>query len=190
MNGMQVKMENIEWSGYFPGLIGNIIALHAVYYHTHWGFDRSFETQVGSEVSAFIADFEKSRDGLWAARINGAFAGFCAVDGRLAETEGARLRWFIVPPQFHGNGIGRSLLQQAVRFARNSGCRRLFLWTFEGLHPARRLYESAGFTLRAAHPVRQWGQHIIEQQFELTFSTNRYFKNPINFGSQSTNPGR
>jgi len=91
------------------------------------------------------------------------------VDGHLAETEGARLRWFIVPPAFQGHGIGSTLLENAVAFSKNAGYPRLFLWTFVGLTSARRLYESAGFSMCGEHPVVQWGQEIVEQQFEILF---------------------
>jgi hypothetical protein len=46
--------------GYFPGAVGKITELHAVYYHENWGFDISFETQVGRELSEFLRDFDSS----------------------------------------------------------------------------------------------------------------------------------
>jgi len=162
-----MSIENMEWTGYFPGVIGKITELHAVYYHRHWRFDQTFETQVGCEVSEFVSNFKESRDRLWAVRTDGSFAGCCAVDGHLAETEGARLRWFIVSPAFQGRGIGSTLLENAVAFSRNAGYPRLFLWTFVGLTSARKLYESVGFSLCGEHPVVQWGQEIVEQQFEI-----------------------
>ena len=164
-----MSIENMEWTGYFPGVIGKITELHAVYYHKHWGFDRRFEAQVGREVSEFISNFKDPQDRLRAVRTDGSFAGCCAVDGHLAETEGARLRWFIVSPAVHGRGIGSTLIEDAVTFCRDTGYHRLFLWTFAGLTAARRLYETAGFSKCAEHPVVQWGQEIVEQQFEIRF---------------------
>ncbi len=38
---------NFEMRGYFPGVVGAIVQLHATYYSEYWGFDISFETQVG-----------------------------------------------------------------------------------------------------------------------------------------------
>jgi len=81
--------------------------------------------------------------------------------------EGARLRWFIVEPAWHGRGLGRKLLSQCLDFARQAGHRKVFLWTFAGLDAARRLYEAEGFTLAEEHRVDQWGNQIIEQKFEL-----------------------
>jgi len=160
----------LEWTGYYPGVIGKVTELHAVYYYAHWNFDISFETQVGRELSAFFVNFRKTRDGFWSVRADGKFAGAVAVDGRLADTLGARLRWFIVEPQHQGLGIGKQLLEKAVAFSRKAGHPRLFLWTFQGLDPARKLYELAGFKLAEEHPVNQWGQRINEQRFEIIFS--------------------
>ena len=79
-------------------------------------------------------------------------------------------RSFIVEPELHGTGIGRALLAKAVDFCRNAQYPRVFLWTFAGLEPARRLYEQAGFRLVEEHAVEQWGTRILEQKFELDFS--------------------
>ena len=106
------------FQGYAPGTIGRITEAHAVYYHEHWGFDASFETQVARELSAFVSEFQADRDGLWVADSDGRFAGSIAIDAKLSDTEGARLRWFIVMPTRQGSGIGRALIQEAVAFCR------------------------------------------------------------------------
>lgn len=165
---MVVTTKNeIEFRGYFPGAIGLVTGAHAVYYHEHWGFDASFETQVGRELSDFIASFRGGCDGFWVARVQGDFAGSVAIDGQGAADEGARLRWFIVVPPFQGTGLGKALLSRAVEFCRQRGYPKVYLWTFEGLDAARALYEREGFRLCEEHTVRQWGQRITEQRFEL-----------------------
>lgn len=157
----------MEITGYFPGTIGRITELHAVYYYENWGFDVSFEIQVGSELSDFINNYDKTRDGFWVSKIDNDFAGGVAIDGRQAENEGARLRWFIVDPRFQGKGVGRVLLKRAVEFCREAGHKKIFLWTFEGLDAARTLYKREGFRLCEEHQVWQWGQKINEQMFKL-----------------------
>lgn len=157
----------IQFRGYFPGVIGLITEAHAVYYHEHWGFDVSFETQVGRELSEFMAAFVEGRDGLWVATVAGRFAGSAAMDGGQASTEGARLRWFIVVPTFQGTGLGKDLLARAVTFCRQNNYPRAYLWTFRGLDAARALYEREGFRLCEEHAVDQWGQRITEQKFQL-----------------------
>jgi GNAT superfamily N-acetyltransferase len=157
----------VQLTGYFPGVVGKITELHAIYYFENWGFDVSFETQVGKELSDFIGNFQGTRDGFWVALIHGAFAGSVVIDGRRAAEQGARLRWFIVPIEFQGQGVGSLLLGAAIDFCREVGHKKIFLWTFEGLNAARRLYVRAGFRLCEEHRVYRWGQNITEQMFVL-----------------------
>ena len=160
-------LQDIEISGYYPGVVGKITELHAVYYYENWGFDVSFETQVGGELSEFVASFDSQRDGLWVATIKGEFAGAVAIDGLNAFDDGARLRWLIVEPEFQGNGIGKELILRAVDFCKRKQFPRVYLWTFDGLHNARKLYEAVDFLLSEEAEENQWGQTIKEQKFEL-----------------------
>ena len=160
-------MVDIKIHGYYPGVVGKITEIHAVYYHEHWGFDASFETQVGRELSIFVSEFDEERDGLWVATVGEKFAGSVAIDGHNAETEGARLRWFIVEPEFQNAGLGKKLISFAVEFCKKRQYSKIFLWTFEGLDAAHRLYEDHNFRLSETHDLRQWGQQITEQKFEL-----------------------
>ena len=81
-----VSMPKVLIRGYYPGVVGKITELHAVYYHEHWGFDASFETQVGRELSIFVNEFDEERDGLWVATVGGKFAGAVAIDGHNSGT--------------------------------------------------------------------------------------------------------
>ncbi len=160
-------MSETQYGGYYPGVAGKITEMHAVYYHEQWGFDISFETQVGRELCEFLMEFDATRDGLWTAKRNGMFAGAVAIDGRKAHSEGARLRWFIVVPVFQGHGIGKELISRAVEFCKKNNYPMVYLWTFEGLDAARHLYEYHQFKLCQQSEVDQWGQQIKEQKFEL-----------------------
>ncbi|CAB1062220.1 hypothetical protein D1BOALGB6SA_6996 [Olavius sp. associated proteobacterium Delta 1] len=161
------NLQDIEIKGYYPGVVGKITELHAVYYNENWGLDVTFETQVGGELSEFIRQFDGNRDGLWIAVKKGEFAGAIAIDGVDAFGEGARLRWFIVDPRYQGSGIGRNLIMQALAFCRQKGFPKVYLWTFKGLEDARRLYETVGFRLGEESQIAQWGQNIHEQKYEL-----------------------
>ena len=163
-------LQEIEIKGYYPGVVGKITELHAVYYHENWGFDVMFETQVGGELSEFVRQFDGNRDGLWVAVKNGEFAGAIAIDGADALGEGARLRWFIVDPHYQGSGIGKNLMLQAIEFCKQKGFPKIYLWTFKGLEDARRLYEAVDFHLSEESQIAQWGQKITEQKYELSLS--------------------
>lgn len=152
--------------GYRPGSIGRITEVHADYYHRHWGFDLSFESQVARELAEFLTRLDPGRDLFQVALVEDEFAGSVVVDGGAGE-DAARLRWFIVDPAHQGQGVGWTLLSRAREFAKQAGHRELYLWTFAGLEAARRLYERAGFVLAEEHQLEKWGGAIREQKYAL-----------------------
>ena len=154
-------------NGYLPGAIGRIAELHGTYYHEHWGFGLFFESKVATELAAFLERYDAAHDGIWLARATGRVEGSIAIDGSRATHEGAHLRWFIVSDLLRGAGVGKRLLDTAIRFCRQSGYRRVYLNTFEGLDAARRLYEGAGFSLVEQRTGTQWGTEVNEQRYEL-----------------------
>jgi GNAT superfamily N-acetyltransferase len=159
--------DTIKIVGYFPGAIGKITTLHAVYYKEYWGLDHSFEAQVGREVSGFIAHFDEKKDGLWNAVSENELAGCIAITRNADDPSDARLRWYIVDPVFHGQGIGKALIKRAIHFCGEAGYKRIYLWTFKGLNRAQSIYEKNGFKLTEERDVKQWGGIIREQRFDL-----------------------
>jgi len=153
--------------GYTPGVIGRVAELHGRYYHEHWGFGLFFEAKVATEVSEFLGRYEEGQDGFWSAAADGRTEGFIVIDGISAPGPGAHLRWFIVSDPWRGRGIGRRLMETAVAFCREKAYGKVYLWTFEGLHSARHLYKSAGFSLREEHRGARWGREVNEQRWEL-----------------------
>lgn len=163
----RIPEDAVRVTGYFPGAIGKVTMLHAVYYYENWGFDISFETQVGRELSEFMSRFREDRDGFWTASVEGEFAGAVAIDGDIQGEYGARLRWFIVDPRFQGCGVGARLIESALEFCRKAKFDAVHLWTFQGLEAARILYERAGFRLHKEETLDKWGGRIIEQMYLL-----------------------
>ncbi len=164
-----VTVERLESSGYEPGLIGRVTELHGVYYAQHWDLGLYFEAKAATEIAAFLRRFDPAHDGVWVARSGGSIVGAIFIDGSDADGEGARLRWFILDPAYHGHGLGRRLLQEAIEFCKRAGFSRVYLTTFAGLSTARHLYEKVGFRLFQEED----GSHLtgksslVEQKFEL-----------------------
>lgn len=154
-----------------PGLIGRIAELHGTYYHHQWRFGVYFEAKVATELSEFLTRFDKTRDGIWLATVKGRVEGSIAIDGMLAPDKGAHLRWFIVSDALRGKGAGRRLIDAAIDFCRIKGYKMVYLWTFEGLHAARHLYEDMGFQLVKQQSGFQWGTEVNEQYFELRYES-------------------
>ncbi len=156
--------------GYVPGSIGRVAELHGVYYHHHWGFGLYFEAKVAKELSEFLERYDDSRDGFWTVSRDGSVEGSITIDGIHAESEGAHLRWFITSDALRGKGMGNRLMDEAIRFCRNRRYKKIYLWTFEGLHAARHLYEKNGFKLIEEHSGARWGTEVNEQRFERSLA--------------------
>jgi GNAT superfamily N-acetyltransferase len=154
-------------SGYLPGSLGRVAALHGTYYHQHWNFGLFFEAKVATELAEFLEQYDPQRDGFWTALQGGRVEGSIAIMGRHAAEEGAHLRWFILSDALRGKGAGKRLVDTAVDFCRTAGYKRVYLWTFEGLDAARHLYEQAGFRMEEQRKGSQWGTEVNEQRFGL-----------------------
>ena len=125
------------------------------------------EAKVATELAAFLGRYDEEKDGFWTAVVGGHIEGSITIDGAHAATEGAHLRWFIISDDLRGKGVGNQLMDTAMDFCRSRGYKRVYLWTFEGLNPARHLYEKNGFRLIEQHKGNQWGREVNEQRFEL-----------------------
>ena len=162
-----MKDPEIEIAGYVPGSIGRVAEMHANYYSKNWGFDLFFEAKVASELAEFLGRLGEGRDGFWTALSKNRVVGSIAIDGSMAEINGAHLRWFVVDGEWRGYGLGNLLLKKALDFSSQAGHKRIYLWTFSGLDPARHLYEKFGFRLVEEHVGVQWGKEVNEQKFQL-----------------------
>lgn len=160
-------MDEVILKGYLPGAIGKIVELHGTYYHRNWGFGLFFESKVANDMTEFFSRFDESRDGFWAVGKQDRIKGGIAIDGIKAMTEGAHLRWFILSPEVQGRGFGNRLMEEAVSFCKKKNYQQIYLWTFEGLQPARHLYEKFGFKLVFQHEGTHWGTKVMEQKFQL-----------------------
>ena len=156
--------------GYVPGSLGRVAELHGAYYHDHWRFGLFFEAKVAVELLEFLKRYDERRDGFWTALVNGRVEGSITIDGIHAENEGAHLRGFIISDALRGKGIGNQLINTAISFCRREGYNRIYLWTFEGLGAARRLYEKVGFRLVEEQKGTQWETEVNEQRFECSLT--------------------
>jgi DNA-binding MarR family transcriptional regulator/N-acetylglutamate synthase-like GNAT family acetyltransferase len=152
-------------SGYRPGVIARITELHASYYASAVGFGQAFEAVVASGLAEFTGRLDRPSNQLWRAIRHGQTVGAVAIDGEDLGPGIAHLRWFIVDEGSRGLGVGRALLDAAVRFCDSQGIAGIVLWTFRGLDAARHLYQSHGFVLVEEHPGARWGREVMEQRF-------------------------
>ncbi|MBK5949828.1 hypothetical protein CH339_00610 [Rhodobium orientis] len=155
--------------GWVPGVVGEIVRAHAVYYAREWDFGPVFEAKVAGGLAAFLERYDPARDRLVHAHDGDTFLGSVVIDGSDPELApgGTHLRWFVVTDAARGRGLGRRLMDEAVGFLQSSGAASCYLDTFAGLDAARHLYESCGFRLTEEREATSWGTPVAEQRFVL-----------------------
>ncbi len=156
-----------------PGDAGRIIQFHGDVYDRECGFGTRFEGYVAVTVGEFAVRHTPDAPGerIWIASPPGTLdpVGCCAL---LDAGEGqAQFRWFLIRPDYRGTGLGRLLLEDSIAFARQSGYRRIFLYTSDFLLPAAALYQSCGFVLADRQRAEGWEVPFTEHKYVLDLTS-------------------
>jgi len=148
-----------------PGDLGWIVHRHGALYHEEFGWDSHFEGFVAAIAARFIANFDAARERCWIVEQDGENVGSVAV---AQDPDGVgRLRLLLVEPKARGLGVGRGLVAECLRFARQVGYGKVVLSMYSVLAAARRLYEEAGFRLVAQHAEHAYGHDLLGEEWEL-----------------------
>ncbi len=148
-----------------PGDMGWIVQRHGEIYHHEYGWNEAFEGLVAEIVGDFIRKLDTARERCWIAERDGRRVGCIFLVAEDATT--AKLRLLLVEPEARGSGVGRTLVSECVRFARESGYRKVVLWTQENLTAARHLYREAGFKITEKELHHSFGHDLVGETWEL-----------------------
>jgi DNA-binding MarR family transcriptional regulator/N-acetylglutamate synthase-like GNAT family acetyltransferase len=147
------------------GDIGWVVHRHGVLYAKEHGYGELFEALVAEIAAKFIQNFDARRERCWIAEKDGEIVGSVFLVKQSAKV--AKLRLLLVEPAARGLGIGKRLVDECIRFARQAGYRTITLWTQDTLHAAQHIYETAGFRLVREEPHQHFGIPMVGQIWEM-----------------------
>ena len=152
-----------------PGDMGWIVHRQAILYAEEYGWDGTYEALAAEIVAQFIKNYDPKCERCWIAEKDGERVG--AVFVAKASDQTAKLRLLHVEPEARGLGIGKRLVDECVRFARQAGYQKMTLWTQGILHAARHLYKQAGFRIVREEQHRSFGKDLTAETWELDLRT-------------------
>ncbi|MGY2279289.1 bifunctional helix-turn-helix transcriptional regulator/GNAT family N-acetyltransferase [Pseudomonas monsensis] len=144
-----------------PGDMGTVMQQQAALYSREYGWNSEFEALVAEVIAKYLRDFDPACERCWIAEKDGKVIGSVFVV-RQDETT-AKLRMLYVDASARGLGIGRRLVDECLRFARQIGYTRMTLWTTSNLTAARQIYQKAGFELVEEEAINRFGKALVSQ---------------------------
>ena len=79
----------------------------------------------------------------------------------------SRLRLLIVEPKARGLRVGRTLVEECIRFARRAGYSEIVLWTHSILTAARGIYAGVGFEIVETETHDEFGPELVGETWRL-----------------------
>ncbi|WP_050421992.1 bifunctional helix-turn-helix transcriptional regulator/GNAT family N-acetyltransferase [Bradyrhizobium tropiciagri] len=147
------------------GDMGWVVSRQGQAYAAEYGWDISYEALVAEICAQFLRSFDPVREHCWIAEVDGEPVGsIFLVNGGDGI---AKLRLLLVEEKARGLGVGRALVEQCIRTAREKGYKKMTLWTQSILVAARGIYARAGFQRVKEEKHHSFGADLVGETWEL-----------------------
>ena len=147
------------------GDMGWVTSRQGIAYAEEYGWDIGYEALVAEICAQFIKSYEPAREHCWIAEVDGEPAG--SVFLVKSTDKIAKLRLLMVERKARGLGVGRALVEQCIRAAREKGYSKMTLWTQSCLLAARGIYRQAGFRKVAEKKHHSFGVDLVGETWEM-----------------------
>jgi DNA-binding MarR family transcriptional regulator/GNAT superfamily N-acetyltransferase len=148
-----------------PGDMGWVTQRHGALYSEEYGLNDRMESYVAEVVAKFLREYDPAREHCWIAEQDGTPVGSVFL---VKESDTiARLRLLLAEPKVRGLGVGKRLVDECIRFARQAGYREITLWTHSILTAARRIYAAAGFEIIETEEHDEFGPMLTGETWIL-----------------------
>ena len=148
------------------GDYGWIIQSHGELYAREYGWGAPFEALVARVVADYVEKFDAKYERCWIAERRGEKVGCVFVQKDRERAGVAKLRMLLVHPSARGLGIGRRLVDECTRFARDAGYHTISLWTHTELTTARKIYADVGYRMIREEVHDTFGEPLTSETWE------------------------
>lgn len=156
------------------GDLGWVVSRHGALYSREHRWTTDFEVFVARIATDFFSQHDPKRERCWIAERDGAEGpeniGSVFIVKHPERAGVAKLRLLLVEPSARGIGLGKRLVDECTRFAREAGYHTITLWTNANLLAARGIYAAAGYKLVASEPYNGYGHELVGETWELALS--------------------
>lgn len=149
-----------------PGDLGWIVHRYGAIFAKEYGLDQSFEGLVAGIVSDYVRLRLPEKERCWIAEYGGEIVGSIFVVQSDAS-DLAKIRLLYVERHARGLGIGGRLVDEAIKFAKQKGYKKISLWTNKSQNSAVKIYQARGFQMVSAEEINDFGRTDEAQIWEL-----------------------
>ncbi len=147
-----------------------IRSYEALFEQTFGPMEEGFRQALADTTSELFDGTGQTWGRCWIAEMNGECAGSLILE-RMDE-DSMHIKLFMVESKRRGLGIGGSLLDEAIRCARDTGCGELFLWSIRNQYRLQNLLSGRGFKLLDRPNVSYYGINFDVERWMLPLASN------------------